>query len=74
MAKKVNCDLCSADMDLQSTTNLKKKQYKVKRYKCPICGFEKSEFGTGYYDKVIDELDMKKSVNKMYKQQERNNE
>lgn len=77
MSKIVNCDLCTAEMTLVSTTPTKK-SYKVRRYKCPICNYEKSEFGTGCYDKDKDDSPFSllddKDVNKMYRQQERNNE
>jgi hypothetical protein len=60
-------------MELQSITPTKK-SYKVRRYKCPICDFEKTEFGTGYKETMIDPILNDQAVNKMYRQQERNNE
>jgi len=71
--KMVNCDLCSAEMKLEKVLPTKKK-YKVKRYICPICGFEKSEFGSGYNDNMVEVIESQKAVNRMYHQQERNNE
>ena len=75
MSKTVNCDFCTAEMELVSTTPTKK-NYKVRRYKCPLCGYEKSEFGSGCYDKEDSPFSLldDKDVNKMYRQQERNNE
>lgn len=71
--KTIECDMCTSQMSLTKTMK-SKKGYKVRRYKCSICDFEKSIFGAGYYDEGDGHnAQIRQDVNKMYKQQEMNN-
>ena len=71
--KPVKCVICASEMSLTKIFKTKK-WYKARRYKCPICDFEKTIFGAGYYDNGNGlEAGIKNDTNKMYNQQERNN-
>lgn len=67
------CELCSCDLTLTKTTR-SRRRYRIRRYKCLICGFEKTIFGSGQLDEEGMERQVEKDVKKMYRQQERNNQ
>lgn len=60
MAKKdtelvVHCDMCvCVEMQKQSTETVRtgrtKKKMRKRRYKCPVCNFEKAIYADGYRD------------------------
>jgi len=47
---KNTCEICTAKMTLTRTYTPANAQYKVRDYKCPICGHERSIHDDGYYD------------------------
>ena len=66
------CDQCTNEMKLISTS-ISKKKYKIKKYECDICGYQKSIYGDGHLDDgVVAEYRNKEAVDRMYKQQEDN--
>lgn len=64
------CDQCTNEMKLISTCT-SKKRYKIKKYECEVCGYQKSIYGSGYLDSEdVSEYRNKEAVDKMYKEQE----
>lgn len=74
--KEQQCDMCTAPMDETKSIGTKEsnKKYRQTWFKCPICGYEKKVNGTGYYQDNVTPLNAQNDINKMYRQQERNNQ
>ena len=69
------CDICTAPMELKETLpKNSKRKYKIHRYKCTICDFEKTIFGSGEMDENIIPNSGINKVNKIFKQEEINRE
>ena len=50
------CDICpNVKMSLTKTVGTKQsgKQYRMRWFKCPVCGYEKKINGSGYYQEVL---------------------
>jgi len=71
-----NCDMCTAPMDETKSIGTKEsgKKWRQTWFKCPVCGYEKKVNGTGYWQDHVVPLEAEYDVNKMYKEQERNNQ
>jgi len=47
------CDMCNYPMDCVKTLRPKEtgKKYRIRTFKCPVCGYQKDIYGRGgYYD------------------------
>lgn len=69
------CDMCTAPMEQTKSIGTKEsgKKYRQTWFKCQICGYEKKINGSGYCQDNVTPLKAKMDVEKMYKQQEKNN-
>ena len=71
-----NCDMCTATMDQTKSIGTKEsgKKFRQTWFLCPICGYEKKIVGDGTYFNEITPINAINDVNKMFKEQERNNQ
>lgn len=71
-----NCDMCTAPMEETKSIGTKESGLKWRQtwFKCPICGFEKKVNGSGKYQDEIYPANTEYYVNKMFKEQEQNNQ
>ena len=69
--KEVICDLCNSTMEPRERLE-SKKSYRIRRFEC-ACGYTKTVFGEGTIDNEMIPQEAIDNVEKMYKQQEKNN-
>lgn len=77
MERKFYCDVCAGvPMDLTRKVGTKQsgKSYRQRWFKCPVCGFEKKIYADGERDEMADPYWAKRAVERVYKQQENNNQ
>ena len=71
--EKIICDICSLQMKLQKyQKTTKERHFRIRRFEC-ICGYTKAIYAGGTKDDEFEPLAVIDKVEKMYKEQERNN-
>jgi len=68
------CDMCTAPMEEIKFIGTKesKQKYRQTWFKCPICGYEKKVYGSGYYSDIIVPQKAIRDAEKFFKQEENN--
>lgn len=73
---KFNCNICTADMVSIYEHSVKmpgrSNKLKMRRYSCPICGFKKTIFGSGFNDEELIVVKCNNDLNKFFKKEENN--
>jgi hypothetical protein len=74
--KDQNCDICTAPMEETKSIGTKEsgKKFRQTWFKCPICGYEVKIVGDGTYFNEMTPINAINDVNKMFKEQEQNNQ
>lgn len=65
------CDICQAPMKFFERIK-SNKSYRIRRFKCTICDYQRTIFCEDRRDKVIEPKKAIKEINKIYKQEEIN--
>jgi transposase-like protein len=69
---KIYCDICNV-IEMQFLETIpSNKSYRIRRFKCPVCGHTKTIFADGLLDNHIEPIKANEAIDKMYKQEEDN--
>lgn len=73
MEKLYTCEICDAPMKFVERVK-SNKPYRIRRFKCTICDFQKTIFADGHFDEIINPYSSVEQVKKQFKIEEENRE
>jgi len=70
---EILCDICTAPMEMVNKKYATSKKgggkYRIRRFKCTLCDYQKSLYGEGIRDEILEPYNALKQAEKQFKQE-----